>query len=79
MVVDKNKVEREAKQILDKFAKALEKVEKEYKNIESSIDREEFERVEGGGEECNFKKKLLRNAPDSNEDFVVVERGDWKK
>jgi len=79
MAVDKDKVEKQAKQILDKFARALEKVEKECKNIDSSVDREKFEREEGNGEECNFKKKLLDNAPEKSEDFVVVERGGWKK
>lgn len=78
MVVDKDKVEKQAKQILDKFAKALEKVEKECKSVYSSVDRDEFEREEGSGEECNFKKKLLENAPEKSEDFIIVERGSWK-
>ena len=43
--IDKLKVEKQAKEILDKFAKALEKVEKESK-VESWIDRDEFEREE---------------------------------
>jgi hypothetical protein len=52
MVVDKVKIEREAKGILDKFAKALEKVELASLSKDGGtifVDRgEEFERVERG-------------------------------
>jgi len=76
--MDKEKVRKQAKQILDKFAKALEKVEDE-KDIDFYVDREKSEREEGGGRECkDFKKKLLENAPEKNNDFVIVEKGDWK-
>jgi predicted Asp-tRNA(Asn)/Glu-tRNA(Gln) amidotransferase subunit C len=80
MVIDKAKIEKEAKQILDKFAKALEKVEEE-KDLDFHIDRDEFERLEGK-EGCkaddNFKKRFLENAPKHDEDFVIGERGSWK-
>lgn len=90
MALDKTKIEKEAKQILDKFASALAKVEKET-DIDSYVDREEFERVE-----CNssfkedeasinadksvktFKQKILKNAPEASEDFIIVEKGSWK-
>ena len=79
MVLDKNQIEKQAKEILDKFASALEKVDSE--KIETGVDREEFERVEGKGEDCDsesFKKKILENAPEKDEDFIITERGDWK-
>lgn len=79
--VDKTKVEKQAKEILDKFAKALEKVEKEQgKGEESYVDREEFERVEGNGENCDsgFKNKFLENAHSHDDDFVIAEKGEWK-
>ena len=86
--MDKEQIEKQAKQILDKFAKALEKVEKEDAG-ESYVDREEFERVEGrkaGSESedsealknADFKKAMLKNAPEHDEDFVLVEKGKWK-
>lgn len=80
MVVDKAKVKKQAKEILDKFAKALEKVEKEAGDIDSYVEREEFERVEKEGECCDsgFKKRMLDNAPAHDDDFVIGERGGWK-
>jgi len=101
MVVDKARIEKEAKEILDKFAKALEKsslektqkleisdpskIMKASEKIEkygdgSYVDREEFERVEGDGKnfEEMFKKRMLENAPNSDDDFVIAETGGWK-
>tara|TARA_Y100000310_G_C20646772_1_gene797099 strand:- start:1710 stop:1958 length:249 start_codon:yes stop_codon:yes gene_type:complete len=81
MVLDEKKIQQEAKQILDKFASALAKVEKEGVG-ESFVDRDEFERIEGSSKGCddeNFKKKILENAPESDNDFIIVEKGGWKK
>mgnify|MGYP001502405857 CR=1 FL=1 len=78
-MVDKGKIKREAKQILDKFASALSKVESE--KIEQGVDRDEFERVEGDGKGCDdkdFKKNFLKNAPEHNDDFILTETGSWK-
>ena len=78
--MDEKKIKREAKQILDKFASALSKVEKEH-DVELGVDREDFERSEGDGdkERCEgFKKTILENAPEHDDDFIVVERGSWK-
>jgi len=49
--------------------------------IELGVDREEFERKEGEskGEKCeDFKKEILKNAPEHDDNFVIVERGKWK-
>ena len=85
--MDTERIKRQARQILDKFAKALEKVEKEIKE-ESYVDREEFERVEGiasslskdneKSKNSNFKKELLENAPNHDDDFIIAEKGEWK-
>tara|TARA_Y100000310_G_C20513626_1_gene730086 strand:- start:346 stop:576 length:231 start_codon:yes stop_codon:yes gene_type:complete len=76
--MDKEQIKKQATKILDKFAEALEKVDKESKE-ESYVDRDNFERIEGDGEECEgFKEKFLANAPEKNEDFILVEKGDWK-
>ena len=78
MVLDKEDIEKQAKDILDKFASALEKIDS--KKIEAGVDREDFERIERKGEDCSpdFKKKILENAPESDEDFIITERGNWK-
>jgi len=77
-MVDTSKIQKEAKEILDKFASAIEKVEKEKHEI-VFVDREDFEREEGNGKRCeNFKEKLLANAPRSDGDFIITEKGAWK-
>ncbi len=78
--MDKNQVRRQAKQILDKFAKSLSKIKTKESGEDFYVDREEFERKEneGCGGEKGFRKRMLKNAPEHNDDFVIVERGDWK-
>ena len=88
--MDKEKIQKQAKQILDKFASALSKVEKKdcmETNVSLTshpslvgVDRDDFERVEGKGEESEkgFKKKILENAPEHDDDFIIVEKGSWK-
>ena len=79
--MNKEKIEKEAKQILDKFASALASVEKESKGIDIGVDRDDFERREGNGKGCedkDFKKNFLKNAPEYDDDFIIAERGNWK-
>ena len=76
--MNENQIRKQAKQILDKFANALSKVDSE--KIEIGVDREESERSEKEGEKCDFgfKKRFLKNAPQHNDDFIIAERGKWK-
>ena len=65
-----SEIEKQAKEILDKFAKALEKVDKDVGEI--YVDREDFERTEKDGEVCDgFKRKLLENLISSSSYFSV--------
>ena len=77
--MDESSIKEKAKHILDKFAKALEKVEKEHEE-DSYVDREEFERTEGEGKNSSkgFKERMLSNAPKHDGDFIIGERGEWK-
>jgi len=75
--IDKEQIQKQAKEILDKFASALEKVKTSEED--SYVDREEFEREEGNGKQCEgFKKKILENAPEKDKDFILTEKGSWK-
>ncbi len=76
--MNQNQIRKQAKQILDKFAKALQKVESSSEDF--YVDREKFEREEGEGKECDsgFKKRFLKNAPEHDDDFIIAERGKWK-
>ena len=81
MVVDRIQVEREAKEILDKFAATLEKVEKEKGEDDSYVERDEFEREEKEENCCTdnrFKERILENAPSKDNDFIIAEKGSWK-
>lgn len=76
--MDRLEIEKEAKKILDNFAKALDKVD--LKEIDNYVEREDFEREEGVAKgDGSFKSKLLGNAPDKDDDFIIAEKGSWKK
>lgn len=77
---DREEVKKEAKEILDKFAKALEKVEKESKEIKEEASDESGMREEGEGWQPNpdFKEIMFDNAPKKSKDFILAEKGEWK-
>jgi len=75
--MDRNKVKEEAQVLLEKFSKALEKIDEE--KIEFYNLRDNFEREEKGVEQCNFKEALLNNAPRKNKDFIIAEKGGWNE
>ena len=73
--MDQDKVEIEAKKILDKFAKALEKIKTKE---DFYVDRGEFEREENGVKCEDFKASLLENSQKKDGDFIIAEKGVWK-
>jgi aspartyl-tRNA(Asn)/glutamyl-tRNA(Gln) amidotransferase subunit C len=78
MKLDENKIKEESLKLLNKFASALEKAG--FKEIDTFADREDFERGERNGENYDkkFKKRILENAPNSDENFIIAEKGSWK-
>jgi Asp-tRNA(Asn)/Glu-tRNA(Gln) amidotransferase C subunit len=79
-VSDKEKegIKKEAKAIMDSFSKKLGKVPTG-KLKESFIERAEGERVEGEGREGSpeFRKAMLENAPNKNDDSIIAEKKKW--
>ena len=78
MAVDERRralVKKEAKQILDKFSKALSKV----KSSDTNVERPEDRRKEGDESGCDFEFReiMFENAPKKNKDFIVAERKKW--
>ena len=69
-------MEQETKKLLDKFSRALASVksEKEW-NVERPSDR----RKDGEGKVCDndFRKIMLENAPQHDEDFIIGEKKTW--
>lgn len=79
MISDKEKedVRREARGILEKFGKALEKVQvKESGKKKGS--RGYRDEKEGSDEDIDFRDRLFKNAPARSDDFLVAEKADWK-
>ncbi len=72
------KIKREAKLILGKFAKALEKIEKV---PDSYVERDEDRRKEGSGKESDsdFRRRFFENAPAVKKECIEAERGKWKQ
>ena len=71
-----NEIKKEAKRILDKFAKALAGI----KTDDSFVEREEDRREEKEGQEPDkdFQKIFFENAPATKKDCLQAERGKWK-
>lgn len=70
------KYKEEAKEIMDKFVKALEKVSIEQENF---VERDEDRRVEEAGESSDnsFREIMFLNAPLKKEDFIIAEKKKW--
>ena len=75
---EKEDIKREAKNIMDSFSRKLASVKE--KISESKVEREEFERVENEGNECDgdFRKRIFENAPNKNTDFILAEKKSWE-
>ena len=69
-------LEEETKKLLDKFSKALDSVKSEK---ESNVERDNDRRVEKDGKMCDetFRKIMLENAPQKDNDFVIGEKKSW--
>ena len=76
---EKEEIKVKAKQIMDDFAKKLEPVAGKIKE-EPFVEREQCERLEGEGEECDedFREIMFSNAPKKDKDFIIGEKGGWK-
>jgi len=73
---EKQRIEKEAKAMLEKFAKALDKVE--LKEIKAERDGESY-RKEGLGEESeeDFRKRMFENAPHKDDNCIIAEKVKW--
>lgn len=75
---EKEKVKREAKKMLDSFSDKISKVK--VPEEEPAIKRDNFEREEDDGRECDksFRKIMFNNAPNKSEDFIITETKKWE-
>ena len=72
----KAEIEKEAREILEKFGKSLDKVKFKQKDLKETIGG--F-REEGSGEKGNpeFRKRMFENAQEKDEDFIIAEKKKW--
>ena len=68
-------IKKQAKRILDSFAKALDKVKVE----ESKVERPEDRRIEEEGLEGDkdFREIMFSNAGKTKGDCIEAEKGEW--
>lgn len=75
MILDKTRIQEQAKKLLDNFASALEDIKTEDVFVEREEDRRQEK--ETSKPDLNFKKRMLKNAPNKDEDCVIAEKGSW--
>ncbi|MFA5992682.1 MAG: hypothetical protein WC796_03180 [Candidatus Pacearchaeota archaeon] len=75
---EKKQVEQKAKNIMMSFGKILDKLPA---RKEASVERDIFERDETQPWQPNpeFKKQILKNAPETQGDCIKAEKGSWIK
>jgi hypothetical protein len=74
---EKDQIKQDSKRLLTEFASKLEKI----KAPESHLENNSGTRQEGSGWQTDeeFKNTTLANAPFVEENFLVAEKGAWKK
>jgi len=74
--MNKDQIQNEAKQILDKFSKSLSKVKFSPKKVKDPLSGM---REEGPGQETDeeFRSQFFKNAPQTREDFILAEKKQW--
>ncbi len=70
------KLQEETKRLLDKFSKALAGVKS---SGEWNVERDEDRRKEKEGKACEetFRKIMLENAPQHDDEFIIAEKKSW--
>jgi len=75
---EKQEIKKQAKKLMDDFARSLERLPKLKENpVERKAQtREEKEPAKPDPE---FRKILFENAPEKKDDCIVAEKGGWEK
>lgn len=73
--MDNGEIKLQARKIMDSFAKALENISTEETKVERDKDRREEK--EGEISDKKFREIFFENAPNSEDDCIIAERGEW--
>lgn len=73
---EREAIRQKAKEIMDNFAKELDKIKE---IAESCVEREEDRRHEDEGKlpDTDFRKRLFENASSKDDECIVAEKGGW--
>ena len=75
-MIDREKIRKQAKHIMDNFIKALDKAEsvkREFGSERKCSMRAEIKK----DKDPDFRKRMFMNAPKKRDDFFVMEKKDW--
>ena len=77
---EKEEIKTEAKKLLDEFSAKLSSIKGIEEHFKSSISEDGTrEQEEPWKYDPNFRDLMLLNAPFVENDFLVAEKGGWKK
>ncbi|MBI2574475.1 hypothetical protein HYV82_01165 [Candidatus Woesearchaeota archaeon] len=74
-MADREKIRAQAKQIMDEFVNALDRVGKIRE--EYGVERHDETRVPGKPSFPGFRQRFFMNAPKKNEEYIIAERKSW--
>ena len=76
--MNQEEIKKQAKRIMDSFGNALDKAGVKEKTVfvEREKDRREEKEEKNDSE---FRKIMFENAPNSRDDFLIAERGEWEE
>lgn len=74
--MDVSEIKKQAKQIMDSFSEALDKVSVEEARVERDENRRE-EKENSDSADSDFLDILMENAPSVEGDCIKAEKGKW--
>ena len=76
---EREQIKKDSKKLLDEFSSKLERIKTKEGHFFSSVSEDGL-RDEGKGWESDgdFRDVMFCNAPNSDEDSIVAEKGGWK-
>ena len=75
--MNQTQIAKEAKQILDNFAKELDKIKIQPKKSSKKVGGFREEQPIQSSEDKDFKKRMFANAPNKEENFILAEKKKW--
>jgi len=75
-MIDREKIRKQVKQIMDNFIKALDKAEgiqQEFGSERKDSTRTKIKK----DKDPDFRERMFSNAPKKRDDFLVMEKKNW--